>query len=255
MLMDKQLVFIGGLHRSGTTLINQLLRQHSQISGFHDTGVPADEGQHLQNIYPPDYRQSYPGHYGFNPATHWTENHPLVTRDNAHQLLTQWGRYWDLNKPYLIEKSPLNLLKTRFLQALFPHAKFLIIMRHPIAVAYALRKWNKRDSLESLLAHYFDCYQCFFSDSHYLKSWQLVKYENLVKNPTQTLSQIQDWCGVDQENINVSEIDANLNEKYFEQFLRERRKISRRLSRFERKIFSFENQANQYCYSLRNLHL
>ena len=46
-------VFIGGVHRSGTTLVGRLLAEHDGASGFADTGVPADEGQHLQSVYAP----------------------------------------------------------------------------------------------------------------------------------------------------------------------------------------------------------
>ena len=49
---DHRFVFLAGLHRSGTTLLARLLAAHPEISGFSETGVPADEGQHLQGVYP-----------------------------------------------------------------------------------------------------------------------------------------------------------------------------------------------------------
>jgi len=48
----RQYVFIAGLHRSGTSVLARCLREHPQISGFRNTGVPEDEGQHLQDVYP-----------------------------------------------------------------------------------------------------------------------------------------------------------------------------------------------------------
>jgi hypothetical protein len=48
----QRLVFVGGLHRSGTTLLGRLIAQHPDVSGFAETGVPADEGQHLLSVYP-----------------------------------------------------------------------------------------------------------------------------------------------------------------------------------------------------------
>ena len=47
-----RLVFLAGLHRSGTTLLARLLAAHPEVSAFSDTGVSADEGQHLQTRLP-----------------------------------------------------------------------------------------------------------------------------------------------------------------------------------------------------------
>ena len=62
------LVFVGGLHRSGTSLVHRCLASHPAVSGFSDTGVPEDEGQHLQTVYPPDFRH---GHFNrWRPRLH-----------------------------------------------------------------------------------------------------------------------------------------------------------------------------------------
>ena len=47
MIEGERLVFIGGLHRSGTTPLADALAQHPDISGLSGTGAPHDEGQHL----------------------------------------------------------------------------------------------------------------------------------------------------------------------------------------------------------------
>ena len=39
-----------------------------------------------------------------------------------------------MSEPVLVEKSPPNLVRTRFLQALFPDARQIVVTRHPIAV-------------------------------------------------------------------------------------------------------------------------
>jgi hypothetical protein len=38
------MLFVGGLHRGGTTPLARCLAAHPQVSGFRSTGVPADEG-------------------------------------------------------------------------------------------------------------------------------------------------------------------------------------------------------------------
>src|ERR1041385_8014493 len=81
-----RLVFLAGLHRSGTTLLARLLAAHPEVSGFSDTGVPADEGQHLQTVYPAAKEYGGPGRFGFAPESHLTEASPLVSEENARKL-------------------------------------------------------------------------------------------------------------------------------------------------------------------------
>ena len=53
LVSDYRYVFVTGLHRSGTSLLARCIAQHPQVSGFSGTGVPEDEGQLLQSVYPP----------------------------------------------------------------------------------------------------------------------------------------------------------------------------------------------------------
>jgi len=82
-----KLVFLAGLHRSGTTLLARLLTAHPQISGFSGTDAPADEGQHLQSVYPSDHEYGRPGRFGFSPEMHLTESSPLVSEKRRTQAV------------------------------------------------------------------------------------------------------------------------------------------------------------------------
>ncbi len=141
-----QFVFLGGLHKSGTSLLHRLLRAHPLVSGFYKTGVPEDEGQHLQSVYPADAAYGGPGCFAFDERTHLTEHSSLVSRTARTALLNDWGRYWDLSKPVLIEKSPPNLIQARFLQTLFPGAKFIFILRPSDSgfTQYSKVEWAER---------------------------------------------------------------------------------------------------------------
>src|ERR1700750_2972722 len=70
-------VFLAGLHRSGTTLLARLLAAHPEISGFSGTDAPADEGQHLQSVYPAAKEYGGAGRVGPAAEADLTETQPL----------------------------------------------------------------------------------------------------------------------------------------------------------------------------------
>ena len=76
-----------------------------------------------------------------DPAAHLTETSSLVTPENAERMLRSWAAHWDLSRPLLLEKSPPNLVMTRMLQAMYPDAKFVVIVRHPVVVSLSTHKW------------------------------------------------------------------------------------------------------------------
>src|SRR5215469_3324362 len=110
-------VFVCGLHRSGTTILAQNVGELKNCTGFKNTGAIMDEGQHLQDVYAPDYLYGGVGKFGFAPEAHLTESSPLLTPENVSRLRHTWEKFWDADKRIRIEKTPSNLLMTRFLQA------------------------------------------------------------------------------------------------------------------------------------------
>ncbi|HSS98940.1 MAG TPA: sulfotransferase [Terriglobales bacterium] len=224
--MRHHFIFVAGLHRSGTSLLHELLRAHPSVSGFRNTNVPEDEGQHLQTVFPAAKAFGGPGRFGFNRDSFMDENHPLATPGNAERLFSEWSRYWDLSKPFLVEKSPPNLVRTRFLQALFPDCSFLVILRHPIAVAYATQKWAET-SIESLLDHTLLCYERFQADMRCLQRVQVVRYEDFVLTPLEHLTTMSHWLGVSPFQCG-DEVRARINDRYFASWRRRRDLQSRR---------------------------
>lgn len=249
---DKQFIFIGGIHKSGTTLLHEILRSHPAISGFANTGVPGDEGQFLQTVYLPAKAFGGPGHFGFNEASFMDEEHPLLTAENSSRLLKEWSHYWDLTKDYLIEKSPPNIVRTRFLQQIFPKSFIIIILRHPIAIAYATKKWSRTD-IPSLIEHCLLCYERFWKDLPFLNHVYVLRYEDFVLEPFKHIHALSEWIGIEHFEFQ-NEVRPYINDKYFVEWDSDRHSSLKKLFGGFNDLFlrfeEFEKRANVFGYSI-----
>ena len=219
---DKKFIFVCGLHRSGTSLFTKILQEHPDISGFENTGVIEDEGQFLQTLYKPDRDLGWPGSFGFSKEAHLTEESNLISEKNRNKIFQQWSNYWDMNKTCLIEKSPPDLLKTRFLQALFPNSFFIIIRRHPVATCMATRKWSN-SSMYSLIKHWVKCYDIWDEDKQYINNFIEIKYEDFILEPNKLLESVSELCELGKSDaihdaVGRYNLSCAVNEKYFKEW-------------------------------------
>jgi len=193
---NRKFVLIGGLHRSGTTILHQLLCDHPLASGLQDTGVPRDEGQHLQSVFPPAHRYGGPGEFAFHLDAHLTENTELINLSNRDKLLREWGAYYDLEKSVWLEKSPPNLIRSRFLRQMLPNTTFVFIVRHPIAVSLATEKWTSNTIIERLL-HWLTAHTIMLEDIESADDCLVFRYEDFVDDPGKVLDLICNTAGID----------------------------------------------------------
>jgi hypothetical protein len=217
---NHKFIFIGGLHRSGTWLLTHCLENHPLISRLAGPGVEgiseADskyEGQFLQTVYPSDDYYGGVGRLGFHPDVHLTEQSPLITQENRDKLRAEWMRYWDSSKPFFLEKTPANLVRSRFLQAMFPASYFIFMMRHPVAVALAQQKWTGT-SLYSLIEHWLVCYETLRNDFGHLERSLLTRYESFVSNPLAQMKRTYSFLGIEPNGME-QKVRSDGNEKYF----------------------------------------
>ena len=243
---DHRFVFLAGLHRSGTTLLARLLAAHPEVSGFSGTGVDADEGQHLQTVYPAAKVWGGPGRFGFAPEAHFTETQ--ASEEKARRLFEEWSPHWDLTRPVLLEKSPPNLLKTLFLQALFPGSQFVIVLRHPIAASLATAKWRQTRRFGRLLEHWLRCHEIFEADKPRLERVHVIRYEDLVREPEPVLRGVFEFLELDP--IPPSEpVEAGADERYFAQWQTLKRDPRMR-GYLDLASLRYERRARRFGYSL-----
>lgn len=179
-------VFVCGLHRSGTSLLARMIAAHPEVSALHAPDVPEGEGAYVQGAIPHTACHGIPGAFAFDPAQHMTEAHPLNRLETRRRLDHDWSPRFDPKCPWRLEKSPVNLLRTRLYQQLFPMAHFIVIVRHPAAVAHATAKWSEA-GLDALLHHWEAAHRLFLGDLPYLHAALLLRYEDLVASPTTIL--------------------------------------------------------------------
>lgn len=214
-ISDKKLVFVAGLHRSGTSVIHRLLRALDGITGFANTGHSEDEGQFLQSIVPVGMTFGGPGKFAFHPESHLTEHSEQATDKSRDTLLREWGAHWDMNQHVLLEKSPPTIVRTRFFQSLFPQAAFICVVRHPIPVSMATQKWSET-SLTELLLHWHVAHQRFLNDLPYLHNVLVFRYEDFIGTPMDVLSNIGSFLNLQFGPLGESIIDRN--QAYFDRW-------------------------------------
>lgn len=189
-------VFVCGLPRSGTSVLGRNVARLENCSGLKNTGNLEDEGQYLQDIYPLAGDCGGDGRFGFDPRMHLTETSDLLTPENMARLHKSWNPYWDKSKTIYVEKTPANLLMTRFLQTAFPNSYFVVIRRHPVPVSIAIQKWKVNvTSLYNLFEHWLHCHELFEQDRKYLGRVYELRYEDYVDDPDRAHQEIAEFIG------------------------------------------------------------
>jgi hypothetical protein len=261
---DHRFVFVCGLQRSGTTMLYRYLDEQPLISALSGTPVATNEGQYVQSVYPHDVYHSKGGRFALRPEARLTEESPLVTPENSRKLFDEWSQYWDVSAPVLVEKSPPNLIRTRFLQAMFPESSFVVLLRHPIPVTLATQPWGG-DRIHSLIEHWLRAHELFAEDAPHLNRVHVVRYEDIVADPDASLGRIFSFLGLDdpgqgrsgEEGVNVDNFESDrtlrtgVNDKYFEEWRKRRRSIARRVY-YDAVAWRYERAVRGFGYSLRD---
>lgn len=245
-------------------MLYRYLGEHPQVSALSGTPRPANEGQHNQTVYPSDPYHSKAGRFAFRPEARLTDDSPLVTDENRRRLFEEWSRFWDTSCPYLLEKSPPNLIRTRFLQAMFPDSYFVVLLRHPIPTALATQKWDPGTRPHLLVGHWLRAHELFAEDVPRIRRLHVLRYEDIVADPDGELGRVFAFLGLDDpgvgrargEGVNVDNFQSDrtlrtgVNGKYFEEWRRRRRSVVGRIY-YEALERRYEQRVRAFGYSLR----
>jgi hypothetical protein len=221
---DHDFVFIAGLHRSGTTVLAKAISDAPEASGLEGTGARMDEGQFLQDVYSRGRAFGGVTRWALDDRAYLTEADASAVPDAGERLWRSWSPYWNLDARTLVEKTPLNLTKTRFLQAAFPHSRFVVITRHPITQSLAVHKWSPSRlrrlgyDFPTLVEHWVRAHEAFDRDREYLEKVHVVRFEHLMTDPAAERARLERFLGFALPAEPFAELDAGRSRQYGDQW-------------------------------------
>ncbi len=123
-----RVVFVTGLPRSGTTLVERILTRHPEIGTIGES--PA-----LQQVLQ-DIRRRTGDTTGWNWVERVTPEQLEAAR--THYLALARQRIGTPLPGFIIDKLPLNCLEMTFAQRLLPGARIVFVSRHPLDLGLSL---------------------------------------------------------------------------------------------------------------------
>jgi predicted Zn-dependent protease len=195
-------IFIVGLPRAGSTLLEQILASHSSVEGTTELpdimAIAAKLGDR-----PSDPASVYPGVLAGMSAAECL--------DLGEQYLTQTRIQRKTAKPFFIDKMPNNCLHIGLIRLILPQAKIIDARRHPMACCFSAFKQNFAQgqrysySLEHL-AQYYRNYVDLMAhfDRAAPGAIHRVIYEDLVNDTAGEIRRLLTYCGLSFEPATLS---------------------------------------------------
>ncbi len=185
----KKIIFILGMPRSGTTLVEQIVASHSKVYG-------AGELIYLQQVL----KKNFVNDSKYNKQS-------IVDNQNLYKniIFSEYINYFNLynfDENIITDKAPQNFRFIGFIKLFFPNSKILHCFRNPKDNCLSLYKNNFASNTmnwtnkQEDIAEYYNLY------SKIMKFWkskipefiQDVEYEKLVENKESEIKKILDFC-------------------------------------------------------------
>jgi len=185
-------IFIVGLPRSGSTLLEQILASHSQVDGTSELREMISIARRLGGKRNRDDVSQYPGIL-------WQ-----LSEQQCHELGGEYlerTRIQRQNAPFFIDKMPNNFQHVGLINLLLPNAKIIDARRHPMATCFSGFKqlfaagqpftYSQPD-----LARYYSDYARLMDHWDQVLPGRVlrVNYENIVANTRYEVRRLLDYC-------------------------------------------------------------
>lgn len=183
-------IFIVGMPRTGTTLVERMLGRHEEV---RSAGELLTFGQVLASAA----RRAGSGQ-SLVEATLATD-YSAVGRDymRAPRQLTA-------GSPYFIDKMPINYMYCGMIRKALPQARIIHLVRDPMDCCYAVYKTLFNEAYHfsydlNELADYYIAYREMMQHWHQVMPGQIldVRYEDLVTDTEAQAKRIVEHCGLD----------------------------------------------------------
>jgi tetratricopeptide (TPR) repeat protein len=193
---DPAPIFVVGLPRSGSTLIEQILASHSLVDATHE--LP-EAGRLIQQI---------------NRQRHDRIAYPEAVRDFTDETWAALGRSYieqtrkhRRDAPYFIDKMPNNFASIGLLNLVLPNARFINARRHPLDTCLSCYKQLfargqpfTYDLME--LGEYYLQYDRMMAHWHAVLPARVldVQYESVVADQAAQTRRLLEFCGLPWED-------------------------------------------------------
>ena len=190
-----QPIFIIGLPRTGTTLLERILGSHSAIQSRGELDF---------------FGREITGQTSINDGQTKLSSLDLINRSHNIDLVKLADGYLSKAVPenfegsYFIDKLPFNFLYAGLIHRALPAAKIINLTRHPIASCMAMYRQQFRDIYPfsydlTDLGHYFVAYHQLMNHWHSVMPGVIhsVSYESLVTDTEKETRKVLDFCKLD----------------------------------------------------------
>lgn len=215
-------IFIVGVNKSGTSLLYLAMSRHSSLSAIRSFRPPRDlsskpdraaramlymenygigEGQRIPGLPDKLAPKQDPGHFATrDTVAAYRLTEADVEPGDADAVARAYASAMIRPSARLCEKSPPNFIRTRFLQALFPDATFVALVRDPFAtVAANGKKRTKWGDVAVQAEHWAEAHRLFLEDRPWLRRCLTIRYQDLVHEFDGALAEICAFCGLEFE--------------------------------------------------------